>query len=118
MQRATFANAVLVVRKSDGQVLVVRAAAGGLQLPTKPLDAWLPITTQVEDLLEQLAHQRSTPSLVAIDGTPSSEGITFVYTAMLESPREQGDELWLESDVAAAALGSNDNRLLLVCAGL
>ena len=113
MQRATLANAVLVVRKSDGRVLVVQAPSGELQLPAMLLDAWLPITTQVEELLEQVAHQRSTPSLVAIDGTPSSEGVTFVYAAMLEAPPEQGEELWLEQDVAAAALGSNDNRLLL-----
>ena len=116
MQRATFADAVLVVR-SDGRVLVVQEAAGKLRLPAKPLDAWLPITTQVEELLEEVTHQRSPLSLVAIDGTPSSEGLTFVYAATLEAPPKQGDELWLEPDVAAAALGSNDNRLLLVAAG-
>ena len=118
MRRATFANAVLVVRKRDGRVLVVQEAAGELRLPAKPIDAWLPITTQVEELLEEVAHQRSPLSLVAIDGTPSSEGVTFVYAATLEAPPKQGDELWLEPDVAAAALGSNDNRLLLIPAGL
>jgi hypothetical protein len=53
MQRATFANAVLVVRKSDGRVLVVSAPSGELRLPAIPLDAWLPIPTQVEEWLEE-----------------------------------------------------------------
>ena len=112
MQRATFANAVLVVRNQDGRGLVVRSPSGELRLPAKPLDAWLTITTQVEDWLEEMLQQRSTPSLVAIDGTPSSKGVTFLYTARLEAPSETGDELWLEPDVAAAALSGNDTRLL------
>jgi hypothetical protein len=117
MQRATFAKAVLVVGDSDGRVLVVRAPSGELRLPAIALDAWLPIPTQVDELLEQVLHQRSVPSLVAIDGTPGREGVTFLYAATLEALSERGDELWLEPDVAAAALGGNDKRLLLLCAG-
>jgi hypothetical protein len=116
MQRATFANAILVVRNSDGRVLLIRAPTGELRLPTIPLDAWLPIPTQVEEWLEEVLQQRSTPSLVAIDGTPGREGVTFLYAATLETPSERGDELWLEPDVAAGALGGNDNRFLLLCA--
>ena len=116
MQRATFAKAVLVVGDSDGRVLVVRAPSGELLLPAIPLDAWLPIPTQVEELLEQVLQQRPTPSLVAVDGTPGREGVTFLYAATLEAPSEIEDQLWLEPDVAAAALGGNDNRLLLLCA--
>jgi hypothetical protein len=112
MQRATFANAVLVVRNQDGRVLVVRSPSGELRLPSKPLDAWLTITTQVEDWLEEMLRQSSTPSLVAIDGTPSREGVTFLYTATLQALVEAEDELWLEPDVAAAALSGNDTRLL------
>jgi hypothetical protein len=112
MQRATFANAVLVVRNQDGRVLVVRSPSGELRLPAKPLDAWLTITTQVEDWLEEMLRQSSTPSLVAIDGTPSREGVTFLYTATLQALVEAEDELWLEPDVAAAALSGNDTRLL------
>ena len=117
MQRATFANAVLVVRNSDGHVLVIPAPSGEPRLPAKPLDAWLPITTQVEELLEQVLHQRATPSLVATDGTPGWEGITFLYAATLEAPSEGGTELWLEPDIAASGLDGNDSRLLLLCAG-
>jgi hypothetical protein len=112
MQRATFANAVLVVRNQDRRVLVVRSPSGELRLPAKPLDAWLTITTQVEDWLEEMLQLRSTPSLVAINGTPSREGVTFLYTATLQALVEAEDELWLEPDVAAAALSGNDTRLL------
>jgi hypothetical protein len=117
MQRATFANAVLVVRNRDGRILVIPGPSGELQLPAIPLDAWLPIPTQVEEWLEQRLHRRPTPSLVATDGMPGPEGVTFLYAATLEAPSERGDELWLEPDVSAAALGGNDNRLLLLCAG-
>jgi hypothetical protein len=116
VQRATFANAVLVVRKSDGRVLVLPSSSGNLRLPVKQLHAWGPIPTQVEEWLEQLLHQRSTPSLVAIDGTPGQKGVTFLYAAILEAPMEKGDALWLEPDVAASGLGGNDSRLLLFCA--
>jgi hypothetical protein len=112
MQRATFANAILVVRNKDGRILVVRSPSGELRLPARPLDAWLPITTQVEDWLDEMLQQRSTPSLVAIDGTPSREGVTFLYSAPLEAVVGGDNELWLEPDVAAAALGGNDKRLL------
>lgn len=118
VQRATFANAVLVVRKGDGRVLVLPSPSGNLGLPAKGLHAWAPIPTQVEEWLEQLLRQRSTPSLVAIDGTPGQKGVTFlyVYAAILEAAMERGDALWLEPDVAASALGGNDSRLLLLCA--
>jgi len=116
MQRATFANAVLVIRNKHGRILVVRSPSGELGLPAKVLDAWLPIATQVEDWLEEMLQQRSTPSLVAIDGTPSREGVTFLYSATLEALVEGEDKLWLEPDVAGAVLGRHDNRLLLLCA--
>ena len=104
------------MRNSDCRVLLIRAPTGELRLPTIPLDAWLPIPTQVEEWLEEVLQQRSTPSLVAIDGTPGREGVNFLYAATLETPSDRGNELWLESDVAAAALAGNDNRFLLLCA--
>ena len=108
MHRATFANAVLVVRDKDGWILVVRSPSGELRLPAKPLDAWLTITTQVEDWLKEMFQQPPSPSLVAIDGTPSRRGVTFLYAAAHRAPVEEGDGLWLEP--AAADLGSNDKR--------
>jgi len=114
MQRATFANAVLVIRNRHGRILFVRSPSGELRLPAKVLDAWLPIATQVEHWLEEMLQQPPTPSLVTIDGTPSRRGVTFLYAAATEVSVEDGDGLWLEP--AAANLGSNDNRLLLLCA--
>lgn len=110
VQRATFANAVLVVRKGNGRVLVLPSPSGNLGLPAKEFHAWAPITTQVEEWLEQLLRQRSTPSLVAIDGTPGQKGVTFLYAAILEAAMQSGDQLWLEPDVAASGLGGNDKR--------
>src|ERR1700687_4837217 len=78
VQRATFANAVLVGRNRDGRVLALPSPAGGLRLPEKQLDAWIPIPTQVEACLEELLHESSPPSLVAVDGTPGREGVTFL----------------------------------------
>jgi hypothetical protein len=92
--------------------------SGQLRLPERQLDAWIPITTQVEELLGQLTQERSTPSLVAVDGTPGREGVTFLYTAIVESALAgSGDELWLEPDIAASMLGSHDSQLLRLCAG-
>ena len=77
VQRASLANAVLVLRRHDGHILVLPSPSGGLRLPVKQLDAWIPIATQVEAWLGQLLEEKSTPSLVAIDahrpkGSPSS----------------------------------------------
>jgi hypothetical protein len=116
MRRATSARAVLVVKDQDGRILVTRTASGAHQLPAKPLDALLPITTQVEEFLEQVLNYGSTPSLVAIDGTPSAEWVTFLFAATFTLSAEGRDGIWLEPDVAAATLDDKDNRLLRSCA--
>jgi hypothetical protein len=114
LQRATCATAVLVVSDEDGRVLVLRQPSGHRRLPSKPLDAWLPIPTQVEAWLEAMLQRRCTPALVAVDGTPSREGVTFLYAATLAAPTTKAADLWLEP--SAANLGPNDNRLLLLWA--
>ena len=115
MQRASLANAVLVLRRRDGRVLVLPSPSGGLRLPVKHLDAWIPIAAQVEEWLGQLLQEKSTPSLVAIDGTPAEE-VTFVYVATAASPSvNTGDQLWLDTDVAASRLRNEDGRLLRLC---
>jgi len=115
MQRASLANAVLVVRRRDGRVLVLPSPSGGLRLPVKHLDAWIPIAAQVEEWLGQLLQEKSTPSLVAIDGTPAEE-VTFVYVATAASPSvKTGDQLWLDTDVAGSSLRDVDGRLLRLC---
>jgi len=116
VQRATFAHAVLVVRRRDGPVLVWLSPCGRLRLPVKQLDAWIPITTQVEEWLKRLSPQSSVPVLVAVDGTPGREGVTFLYAANVDPGRAQGgEEVWLEPDIAASRLDGNDGRLLLLC---
>jgi hypothetical protein len=115
-QRATVAYAVLVVREQDGRVLAVPSPTGQLRLPETQLDPWLPITTQVEALVAELLLQISTPSLVALDGTPGPDGVTFLYAATTKSASARSsDGVWLGPDVAASRLGSKDRRLLELC---
>jgi hypothetical protein len=117
-QRATLGSAVLVVSRRDGRILALPNSSGGRCLPDVQLDAWVPILTQVEELLGQLTRGCSTPSLVAVDGTPGREGVTFVYSATVESALAgSGDELWLEPDIAASMLGSHDSQLLRLGSG-
>ena len=116
IQRATLAKAVLVVCRQDDLILVFASQSGELQLPYKQLDAWVPITTQVEEWLDQLLPQASTPSLVSVDGTPGREGITFLYTAKGASVHtKSGEGTWLHPDIAAVRLSSGDNRLICLC---
>jgi hypothetical protein len=115
MQRASLANAVLVLRGRDGRVLVIQSPSGRFQLPVKQLDAWIPIATQVEEWLHQLLQERPTPTLVAIDGTPAEE-VTFVYVATAALPSvKTGDQLWLDTDAATSSLRNEDGRLLRLC---
>jgi hypothetical protein len=115
VQRATLANAVLVVREGDGRVLAIPSPSGRLRLPDIQLDAWIPIPTQVEGLLIQLTRERSTPALVAVDGTPGKEGVSFLYAATIDSsPAKSSHEIWLDADDAARSLGSRDKRLIQI----
>jgi hypothetical protein len=116
MQRATAAKAVLIVKDKDGRILTMRAASGALHLPAKALDALLPITTQVQELIEQVLSERVVPSLVAVHGTPSAEGVAFLYAATLNASANSQGGIWLEPGVAAVTLGGEDNRLLHRCA--
>lgn len=118
LQRATVAHAVLVVRRRDGHVFTLALPSGELRLPKRQLDAWVPITTQVEDWLHGLLQQTTTTSLVAIDGSPGGDGVTFLYTAMIEAARpRRGGECWLEPAVAASSLSEKEGRLLHLCIG-
>ena len=116
LKRATLAEAVLVVRNQEGRVLVLPSSSGALGLPTNELHAWEPITTQVEEWLQQLLQEHSPPSLMAVHGTPGKRGIAFLYAATAEMSSDSGDQLWLDPSVAVAALSDDDNRLLRLCA--
>jgi len=121
VQRATLANAVLVVRRQDDRVLAFTAEESGeVRLPSIELDGWRPVGTQVQEWINQLLQQPSTPQLQAtpqlraIDGTPGRKGVTFLYSAdVAGSPQEVGCT-WLEAELAPSALSVRDRRLLLM----
>jgi hypothetical protein len=115
VQRATLANAVLVVRRQDGHVLGLPSTSGELRLPVKELDGWKEVTTQVEEWLEQLLRQRQTPKLVAIEGAPGRQGVTFIYCAEVGAAfPDDASGVWLAPEVALPTLPSGDHRLLLL----
>jgi hypothetical protein len=115
VQRATLATAVLVVRRQDGCVLALPSTSGELRLPLKELNGWKAVTMQVEEWLEQLLQERQTPKLVAIDGTPGRQGVTFIYCAEAGAacPDHAGG-VWLDPQIALPTLPSCDRRLLFL----
>jgi hypothetical protein len=116
VQRACLANAVLVVRNGEGRVLLVPAPSGGLQLPTREMNGWLAIGTQVSEWLAQLSPLSAHASLVAVDGTPKS-GLIFLYEAVFESESAGADKIWVEPHNAASILEHRHRRLLRRCTG-
>jgi hypothetical protein len=113
-QRATLANAVLIVRRQDGWVLTLSSTSGEPRLPVKELDGWKAVSTQVEEWLEQLLRLRQTPKLVAIEGTPGRSGITFIYCAVAGAAFPHANGVWLDPEIALPTLPSFDRRLLLL----
>jgi hypothetical protein len=111
VQRACLANAVLVVRSGEGRVLLVPSSSGGLQLPTREMNGWIAIGTQVSQWLAQLSPTATHALLVAVDGTPKS-GVTFVYEAVLDTESAGADKIWVEPDSAVSILNGHDRRLL------
>jgi hypothetical protein len=70
---------------------------------------------QVEEWLEQLLQQRQTPKLIAIDGVPGRQGVTFVYSAEAgEALPDHASGVWLDPEVALPTLPLRDRRLLLL----
>jgi len=114
VQRSCVANAVLVVRSGEGRVLLVSAPSGGLQLPTREMNGWIAIGTQVSQWLAQLSSFATHATLVAVDGTPRS-GVTFLYEAVLESESADADKVWVDPDSAVSILDCKNRRLLCHC---
>jgi hypothetical protein len=115
VQRATLASAVVVVRRQDGRVLALPSVSGELRLPIKELDGWQAVTTQVEEWLEQLLQDRQTAKLVAIEGTPSHHGVTFLYSA--EGPCVGASGVRLDADALLPVLNARDRKFLLLSKG-
>lgn len=116
LQRATLAEAVLIIYGDDGRVLVRALPSGRLELPRQALSGWIPIEKQVDAWLAQLPYEKSAPAFVSLEGTPGVEGVTFLYTAKLEATAysESGD-LWLDYEAAKVALSASDRHLLSLC---
>jgi hypothetical protein len=112
VQRATLADAVLVVKRRDGRVLAFRAP-GEVMLPRMALDGWQPIGTQVEGWLDQLS-KASNLQLRAVDGTPGREGVTFLYSADADASPSKDDYMWLDAELDISAVSDRDRRLLLI----
>lgn len=116
IQRATLANAVLVVRRQDGRVLVLSTTSGELRLPAMELDGWKIVTAQVEEWVEQLLERRQTPRLLAIEGTPGRQGVTFIYSADAGATfPDHATGVWLDPEVVLPTLSNQDRRILLNC---
>jgi hypothetical protein len=116
VRRACLANAVVVVRSCDDRVLLTPSPLGGFQLPTREINGWLNIDTQVRALLKQVSPLDAHASLVAVDGTPKS-GLMFLYEAVLASETAAGDTIWVAPHSAASILDGNHRRLLWRCTG-
>lgn len=112
LRRATLARAVLIIRDGNGRVLVLSPEP--LRLPSIDVHGWDAITTQAEDGLRRLV-QASAPSLIAIDGTPGPEGVTFLYGATCDGDASSEEHLWLDPDLAVSCLTKGDSRLLRLC---
>ena len=117
VSRATFAQAVLVVRNSDGRVLALASQSEGLRLPRLQLDAWRPIPLQVESWLYTSSLHTMTPCLVGVEGTPGWVGINFLSVVHVDDSTlvESSEGVWLEPEVAASKLSREESRLLYIC---
>jgi hypothetical protein len=114
VQRATLGRAVLVVRSHNGHVLAFATNSGELRLPSKELDGWRAVTTQVEEWISQLNPKMSRPRLLTIEGMPSGPGVTFVYSAEAASVSSQRDAVWLDPKDELSVLSIGDQRLLVL----
>lgn len=114
MQRATLAQAVLVVRRPDDCVLAVTSASGELRLPSIGLNGWEPVGSQVQGWVDQIGGRPLSTKLQGVDATPGREGITFLYSADADGPAPEIGCIWLEEEFAVYALSVGDRRLLLM----
>jgi hypothetical protein len=115
VQRATLARVVLVAWRHDDCVLGIATDSGELRLPSLELDGWEPVGLQVQNWLDDLLHQPSSPQLKIIDGTPGRDGVTFLYSARVSRSLRETGLRWLEPEFASSVLSVEDRRLLRIC---
>jgi hypothetical protein len=116
VERATFASAVLVIRRrSDDRVLALSSASGSPRLPRLNLDAWIPIQDQVEQWQSQLIADGARPSLVAVAGSPGP-GVIFLYGIETDADELPGmPAIWLSPE-DICRLDAAEEELLALCA--
>lgn len=119
VERATFAEAILVaVGIEQDRVLAVRVPSG-VRLPCRQMDAWVPVATQIEVWITELLPSAPRPALVAVAGTPGRKGITFLYRVEIdESAAPPAGQLWLHRDAALSGLGDRERALAALCLGV
>jgi hypothetical protein len=112
VRRATLAKAVLIIQNDTDGVLV-RPSSGILSLPFIDLHAREPIITQVEARARDILNQHCNASLVAVDGTPSLKGVTFLYSAAPKDAVPVEGPLWVDpKNAASCCLTDDDLRLV------
>jgi hypothetical protein len=114
VQRATLAKVVLVAWRHDDYVLGITTSSGELRLPSLQLDGWEPVGLQVQNWLDDLLRQPSSPQLEIIDGAPGQEGVTFLYSARVSRSLHDNRLRWLEPEFASSILSVEDRRLLRI----
>jgi hypothetical protein len=114
VQRATLAKVVLVAWRHDHYVLGITTSSGELRLPSLQLDGWEPVGLQVQNWLDDLLRQPSSPQLEIIDGTPGQKGVTFLYSARVSRSLDDSRLRWLEPEFASSVLSVEDRRLLRI----
>jgi hypothetical protein len=111
VRRASLARAVLVVRNTDGDILVQPDRSGHLRLPSVALDAWQSIPPQVESGARQILGRDLSPEFQTIEGRCSD--IIFVYAT---DPLNSGDLVeeahWLTPESNATHLSSADRQCI------
>lgn len=114
IRRATLAQAVLVIQNKSGRVLTLRNS-GQLALPFIDLHAGEAITTQVEDRARAILNGDCGVSLVAVEGTPSRKGVTFLYSgSVTDAPLVEG-WFWIDPAITGGRLTETESRHLSLC---
>ncbi len=115
VRRAALAKAILVIQNDTGGVLMF-PSSGMLRLPFIDLHAWEAVTTQVEARAREILNQHCNASLVAVEGTPSLKGVTFLYSAGAKDAAPVEGQLWVDpKNASSCCLTDDDLRLLHLC---
>ena len=112
LRRATLAKAVLIIQNDSGGVLMF-PTSDKLRLPFVDVHAWDAITMQAEGCAREVLNHDCKALLVAVEGTPSLKGVTFLYSVSAKNTAPVEDQLWADpKDTASLRLTADDLRFL------